>query len=728
MTNKTLRCLLLTFAIALGLIPVSAQAASVYDAGLYSQVPLTDVSDANRATYVADAKAAGVDAVWISVVDFFEEDTRRKPILDHLAAEIRHFESAGFAVGVWINGFGYGNERPYFKDSVKITTLEGKTKGGAVCPLDPKLRRALVDNVRDIARAGAKFILMDDDYVQSARSLIGCSCPRHLARVAAKCGRQVVTLEDVKAAFTGTPNAVRTAYLDVTGEVAMELAHELRQKVDEVNPAVGMGLCASYTHWDVEGCDLLGLVSAFAGKGRKVLRISGAPYWPNAKLPGTGLADIIEFVRMQSAWTRGLDMTVFDENDPYPRKVAQVPPWRCELYDKAIIADGCLARHKYMLCYGPDRAEPGYLEAHLADMPDDVALRRIFAGTEPYGVKVDCPQHRLRMATLPTPFAGEAQIAALYSQPTAAFDLRRKGIPTRFNGPAASDEPLVVTVRATSDVYQIVHCDREKGEYAVLLENMGKTAVDVNISVMGKVRVIETLRGSFSVVPGGLSLAQLSPHAYAAIRFARTGETRCPDGFVALAEAVPDAILEIRYYSTYNFVGDRIDGYERPCAMLTREAARALKAASDECVRRGYRLKVYDAYRPQRAVSHFMRWAKDVRDVRMKAFFYPDLDKSVLFAQGYIAEKSGHSRGSTVDLTLFDMKTGKEVDMGGTFDWFGIESHPDFKGVTEKQFANRMLLREIMVKHGFKPLVEEWWHFTLAAEPYPDTYFDFPVF
>ena len=171
----------------------------------------------------------------------------------------------------------------------------------------------------------------------------------------------------------------------------------------------------------------------------------------------------------------------------------------------------------------------------------------------------------------------------------------------------------------------------------------------------------------------------------------------------------------------------RVDGYERPVAYLTKEAAAALKAASDECVARGYRLKVYDAYRPQRAVSRFMRWAKDVGDTRMKAPFYPNLDKSVLFEQGYIAEKSGHSRGSTVDLTLFDMKTGKEVDMGGTFDWFGEESHPDYTGVTEEQLANRMLLREIMLAHGFKPLAEEWWHFTLKDEPYPDTYFDFPV-
>ncbi len=151
-------------------------------------------------------------------------------------------------------------------------------------------------------------------------------------------------------------------------------------------------------------------------------------------------------------------------------------------------------------------------------------------------------------------------------------------------------------------------------------------------------------------------------------------------GFVLITDAVPDAILEIRYFGTYNFVGDRIDGYLAPTALLTREAAAALKAVSDDVISQGYRLKIYDAYRPQMGVDHFVRWAADVADVRMKPYFYPDLDKSVLFDQEYIMEKSGHTRGSTVDLTLFDMNTEKELDMGGTFDWFGPESHPDFFG------------------------------------------------
>ncbi len=214
-----------------------------------------------------------------------------------------------------------------------------------------------------------------------------------------------------------------------------------------------------------------------------------------------------------------------------------------------------------------------------------------------------------------------------------------------------------------------------------------------------------------------------------------------PSGFVELAEAVPDVILEVRYYSTYNFVGDRIDGYEAPCVLMTREAAKALKAVSDDVMAQGYRLKVYDAYRPQMAVSHFVRWAEDLNDTRMKPYFYPNETKDVLFEKGYIAAKSGHSRGSTIDLTLFDMATGKELDMGGTFDYFGLESHPDWcgdpetmeytgdgeDGITEEQFQNRMILRAAMLRHGFKPLVEEWWHFTLKDEPYPDVYFTFPV-
>ena len=225
---------------------------------------------------------------------------------------------------------------------------------------------------------------------------------------------------------------------------------------------------------------------------------------------------------------------------------------------------------------------------------------------------------------------------------------------------------------------------------------------------------------------GHYKLGAFRNHRPTAIMDAFKESATVTSQFVTLTDAVPDAILEIRYFGTYNFVGARIDGYLEPTALLTKKAAEALRAVSDDVKAQGYRLKIYDAYRPQMGVDHFVRWSKDIPDTLMKTFFYPDLDKSVLFQQDYIMEKSGHTRGSTVDLTLFE------------------ESHPDFCGnpdtgeytggksaagrsITAEQFANRMILRQAMLRHGFKALDSEWWHFTLKDEPFPDTYFTFPV-
>jgi D-alanyl-D-alanine dipeptidase len=203
--------------------------------------------------------------------------------------------------------------------------------------------------------------------------------------------------------------------------------------------------------------------------------------------------------------------------------------------------------------------------------------------------------------------------------------------------------------------------------------------------------------------------------------------TMDPSGFVVLADFVPHIIQEIRYYSDYNFIGERISGYEEPCALLTIEAARALKKVSSELFVKGYWLKVFDAYRPAGAVEQFVLWGIEDQDIRMKPYFYPDLEKQELFIKGYIAKKSSHSRGSAIDLTLLDMKTGREVDMGGPFDLFSEVSHPDFRGISDEQYENRMMLRNAMVRNGFQPIDCEWWHFSLEKEPYPDTYFAFPV-
>lgn len=208
----------------------------------------------------------------------------------------------------------------------------------------------------------------------------------------------------------------------------------------------------------------------------------------------------------------------------------------------------------------------------------------------------------------------------------------------------------------------------------------------------------------------------------------RNAENTDASGFVLVSDIIPDAVLDIRYYTTFNFLGERVDGYEEPVALMTKEAASALKAVSDEAIEKGYRLKIFDAYRPQCAVDHFARWAEKLRELAMKEYFYPEIDKSRLFDEGFVALKSGHSRGSTVDLTLLDMATQKDLDVGGTFDYFGSLSwSQNTEAITPQQAANRKLLRELMISHGFHPLKEEWWHFTLDNEPYPDTYFTFPV-
>ena len=213
----------------------------------------------------------------------------------------------------------------------------------------------------------------------------------------------------------------------------------------------------------------------------------------------------------------------------------------------------------------------------------------------------------------------------------------------------------------------------------------------------------------------------------AVINLASDEENVIPEGFVYVDELIPDAILEVRYYSTDNFVGSRVDGYLAPKVILTIEATKALAAVADELRQQGLALKIFDGYRPQQAVNHFIRWVADVEDEKMKYKYYPEVDKKELFSLGYIAKKSGHSRGSTVDLTLIDINTGEELDMGSGFDYFGEISHHNTNMINEQQMQNRAILREVMEKYGFVAYSGEWWHYTLKNEPYPDTYYDFPV-
>ena len=209
--------------------------------------------------------------------------------------------------------------------------------------------------------------------------------------------------------------------------------------------------------------------------------------------------------------------------------------------------------------------------------------------------------------------------------------------------------------------------------------------------------------------------------------YAQNVPHQLPKEFVYISDVIPDVLLDIRYYSSFNFVGARVDGYLAPTAILTQEAAQALKKVSDEVQKEGYVLKIFDAYRPQKAVAHFVRWAGDLGDTIYKHVFYPDVDKARLFELGFIAQRSGHSRGSTVDLTLVDMSTGKELDMGAPFDFFGAVSGHGTELITEEQTANRDVLKNAMLKYGFRLNNEEWWHYSLIDEPFRDLYFDFDI-
>lgn len=199
------------------------------------------------------------------------------------------------------------------------------------------------------------------------------------------------------------------------------------------------------------------------------------------------------------------------------------------------------------------------------------------------------------------------------------------------------------------------------------------------------------------------------------------------NNFVYLQDVDASIQKELRYFTHQNFIGKPIDGYQKNCVITTKQTAEALKKIQSILKKEGLSLKVFDAYRPQKAVNHFVRWAKVLNDTLMKKEYYPKVPKSQLFQLGFIASKSGHSRGSTVDLTLIHLKTEKELDMGSSYDFFGEESHPFYKKITIKQQENRLYLRKIMIENGFKPYDNEWWHFTLKNEPFPDTYFNFPI-
>ena len=199
-----------------------------------------------------------------------------------------------------------------------------------------------------------------------------------------------------------------------------------------------------------------------------------------------------------------------------------------------------------------------------------------------------------------------------------------------------------------------------------------------------------------------------------------------PEGFIKLNDIDNTIIVDLKYSTKSNFTGKTVRGYKSNTAILSNEASNALINAQKDFKKLGYCLILFDAYRPQSAVDFFFEWSKDLNDTINKNSYYPNINKSQLFAQGYIAKKSGHSRGSTVDVSLVDLSTMKQIDMGSIYDYFGIQSSTFYPNISDSQKNNRMILYNIMINNGFKNYSKEWWHFTLENEPFQE-YFDFLV-
>lgn len=435
---------------------------SIADCRLVTQFDGVDLAEIGCEKLLADAIRAGAEAIQIERCEFHLDGAARTNALAKLAKEIRFFEKAGFPVAVWTTTLGYGNmTNPdflrRFPNYRPLRALEGNT--AAVCATDVACREAIAENVRDFIRAGAKVILLDDDLVQACRPGICCVCDEHLRRIAARLGVTSVTAEQIRDAYAGAPNPLRTACVDVMGETLMEYAQAMRAAADEIDPSVMIATCLSVSQYDLDGVDVPALVRLLAGKGtdRQFVRLTGATYWVrhphNLRNWGQGLGGIVEFLRWQSALLHACDIVPLDENDPYPRDVGVVPEQLCEAYDRAVIAEGGIVRNKYMMRHNVKTnkgIDPEYLAAHLAGQDEAKRIAATFKDASPIGFEIFAPPRLVRDAILPQPYAGKRALVKFFSHPMAGALLASNGAPTRYDrdsgAPLAAFGPAAATL------------------------------------------------------------------------------------------------------------------------------------------------------------------------------------------------------------------------------------------------------------------------------------------
>ena len=428
------------------------------------QFESVDRAELGCAELMRRARLAGAEAVQLELCSFYIDGDLRAKALETLSGEIKFFEKAGFPVALWISSLGYGGMTDpdflrRFPGYRPLRSFDGRT--AAVCSTDVRWREAVAGNVRDFIKAGAKTILFDDDLVQACRPDVCCTCDEHRRRVAARLGVADVTPEQMRDAYTGAPNPLRSACLAEMGESLMEFCRAMREAADSVDSSVMLATCLSISQYDLDGVDVPQMVRLLAGKGagRPFVRMSGATYWVchpgNARNWGQGLGGVVEYLRWQAAMLRVEGIVPLDENDPYPRDVGVVPEGLCEAYDRAVIAEGGIVRNKYVIRHNANTKNgiaPEYLAAHLAGRADAERIADIFKDATPVGFEVFAPPHLVRDAVLPTPYAGNRTMQKFFSQPVAGILLSANGAPTRYDrnsgaplaafGPAAAKLPM----------------------------------------------------------------------------------------------------------------------------------------------------------------------------------------------------------------------------------------------------------------------------------------------
>ncbi len=401
---------------------------------LYVPIMLCTITEQSRPVIFSTLKKAGAETVFLASGDLFTPSRMEKDI-EKLKTEIPLFEKEGFTVGVWINSFGFGvrlDKEAYAQKWVRIKGMLGQ-KTSAFCPLGKKFRDYYSSVLIRLAEAGAKTVLLDDDYCLSIRPDVGCSCKNHARLLRKATGvplpGNVITMLSV----LGKPTGLRKKWLDVMGESLLSFAKEMREKLDEKHPDVRLGVCAGYTSWDWEGVDIYKVARVLAGKHKPLLRLTGAPYWIYTRRFGNqNLVDVVECTRMQLAWLKDKDVEVFAENDGYPRPSYRVPAAFLETLDTATRAQGGCGDLKYMFDY---IMEPGtettYTEAHMRSFKMYERIDKLFAGKKTEGVRIyEYPEKAVLSYNALT--QNNFLERSFFSR--AATILGNAGIPTKYEG------------------------------------------------------------------------------------------------------------------------------------------------------------------------------------------------------------------------------------------------------------------------------------------------------